>query len=278
MQNHSSDISFNNPQYSLDLSFNTTNQYGGYKVFHDNIQLSVYTLFNKENIFYFMCFLAIYVIFLYYSFGHYSSSGNDELSAFSNTIDIICIFILIIIFIVYYFGSSREDKENLFGQILKTSQNFFEDPKSILYTILLITVFYITVYICRIPMTKETKPLTMLFIEHNLWLTLIPIIIFDLFKYLFGIDLVSIIFDKIYSIWLPLPDDFREDEIITNHIPVTDDAQKREVFNISNNLYTYDDAQAICKSYDSRLATYNEVEDSYNDGGEWCNYGWSDAQ
>ena len=28
----------------------------------------------------------------------------------------------------------------------------------------------------------------------------------------------------------------------------------------------------------SRLATYKEVEDSYNDGGEWCNYGWSEDQ
>ena len=54
--------------------------------------------------------------------------------------------------------------------------------------------------------------------------------------------------------------------------------KKEEVFNLGNNLYTYDDAQAICKSFDSRLATYDEIEESYNDGAEWCNYGWSDSQ
>ena len=51
-----------------------------------------------------------------------------------------------------------------------------------------------------------------------------------------------------------------------------------EVFNISNNKYTYNDAKSICSAYNSRLATYKEVEDSYNAGGEWCNYGWSENQ
>jgi len=56
------------------------------------------------------------------------------------------------------------------------------------------------------------------------------------------------------------------------------DNNEKEVFNISNNLYTYKDAQAICKSYGARLATYTDIEKSYNDGAEWCNYGWSDGQ
>lgn len=51
-----------------------------------------------------------------------------------------------------------------------------------------------------------------------------------------------------------------------------------EVFHIPNNLYKYEDAQAICKVYDSRLATYDELEQSYEDGAEWCNYGWSAEQ
>ena len=51
-----------------------------------------------------------------------------------------------------------------------------------------------------------------------------------------------------------------------------------EVFNIGNNMFTYDDAQSVCASYGSRLATYDEIESTYNSGGEWCNYGWSDSQ
>ena len=52
----------------------------------------------------------------------------------------------------------------------------------------------------------------------------------------------------------------------------------REVFNVSNNLYTYEDAKAVCKAMDAELATYDQVEKAYNNGAEWCNYGWSDGQ
>ena len=52
----------------------------------------------------------------------------------------------------------------------------------------------------------------------------------------------------------------------------------KEVFNIPGNYFSYDDAKAMCSAYDSRLATYKEVEDSYESGAEWCNYGWSEGQ
>lgn len=49
-----------------------------------------------------------------------------------------------------------------------------------------------------------------------------------------------------------------------------------EVFHISDNVYNYEQANAICKAFDSKLATYEQVEDAYNNGAEWCSYGWSD--
>jgi hypothetical protein len=51
-----------------------------------------------------------------------------------------------------------------------------------------------------------------------------------------------------------------------------------EVFNIPGNYYVYDDAKALCSAYGARLATYQEVENTYDKGGEWCNYGWSEGQ
>jgi hypothetical protein len=53
---------------------------------------------------------------------------------------------------------------------------------------------------------------------------------------------------------------------------------RKQVFNIPGNYYNYENAKALCKAYGSNLATYNQVENSYNSGGEWCNYGWSDGQ
>jgi len=51
-----------------------------------------------------------------------------------------------------------------------------------------------------------------------------------------------------------------------------------EVFNIPGNEYTYDQAKALCKAYGTKIATYNQIEDAYKSGAEWCNYGWSDKQ
>jgi hypothetical protein len=47
-----------------------------------------------------------------------------------------------------------------------------------------------------------------------------------------------------------------------------------EVFQISNQMYTYDEAKCKCESYDGRLASKNELTQAYNNGAHWCNYGW----
>lgn len=51
-----------------------------------------------------------------------------------------------------------------------------------------------------------------------------------------------------------------------------------EVFHLRDNIYNYEEAQAACKAYNSRLASLNEVIDSYKEGANWCSYGWSDGQ
>jgi hypothetical protein len=48
-----------------------------------------------------------------------------------------------------------------------------------------------------------------------------------------------------------------------------------EVFYVSDNKFTYEEAEYVCKAYDSELATYIQVEQAYNSGAEWCGYGWS---
>jgi hypothetical protein len=53
---------------------------------------------------------------------------------------------------------------------------------------------------------------------------------------------------------------------------------RKQPFNIPGNTYSYPDAKALCTAYGARLANYSEIEDAYNDGGEWCNYGWSEGQ
>ena len=48
-----------------------------------------------------------------------------------------------------------------------------------------------------------------------------------------------------------------------------------EVFHISDNNFTYDEAQAGCAAFGGTLATMEQVTEAYDDGAEWCGYGWS---
>jgi hypothetical protein len=53
---------------------------------------------------------------------------------------------------------------------------------------------------------------------------------------------------------------------------------KKQVFNIPGNYYDYENAKALCQAYGSNLATYEQMENAYNNGADWCNYGWSNGQ
>tara|TARA_B100000927_G_scaffold291727_2_gene296236 strand:+ start:2302 stop:3315 length:1014 start_codon:yes stop_codon:yes gene_type:complete len=53
---------------------------------------------------------------------------------------------------------------------------------------------------------------------------------------------------------------------------------REEVFHINDNKYNYEDAKAVCKAYGGSIATYKQVEDAYENGAEWCGFGWSDNQ
>jgi hypothetical protein len=60
--------------------------------------------------------------------------------------------------------------------------------------------------------------------------------------------------------------------------PVPEIKSYKQVFNIPGNNYDYDNAKALCNAYGSDLATYDQIEKAYNNGAEWCNYGWSANQ
>jgi hypothetical protein len=60
--------------------------------------------------------------------------------------------------------------------------------------------------------------------------------------------------------------------------PVPEIKFKKQVFNIPGNYYSYDNAKALCTAYGAELASYDQIEKAYNNGAEWCNYGWSANQ
>jgi len=93
--------------------------------------------------------------------------------------------------------------------------------------------------------------------------------------YVFGLNIVAKI-KNIFTGGIDIVVD--NSRIDASNAPVPEILLTRQVFNIPDNNYIYPDAKAICKAYGAELATYQQVENSYNSGGEWCNYGWSEGQ
>lgn len=103
------------------------------------------------------------------------------------------------------------------------------------------------------------------------------LVIINGYQYFIGVDIIA----KLKNFFSGNPElDIIVDTSRANAIkaPVPEILLKKQVFNIPGNTYVYPDAKALCNAYGSRLATYKEIEDSYNEGGEWCNYGWSEGQ
>jgi hypothetical protein len=104
---------------------------------------------------------------------------------------------------------------------------------------------------------------------------LIVLIIINAFQYFFNISITAYVTD-IFSNKPKI--DILVDQGNYKPAPVPTIKFKKQVFNIPGNYYNYENAKAICTSYGAKLATYKQIEDSYENGGEWCNYGWSEGQ
>ena len=104
---------------------------------------------------------------------------------------------------------------------------------------------------------------------------LIVLVIVNAFEYFFSINVTA----YIQGLFSPKTEvDIVIDQSTVQPAPVPTIKFKKQVFNIPGNYYNYNNAKALCKAYGSELATYEQLEKAYNDGAEWCNYGWSANQ
>jgi hypothetical protein len=175
------------------------------------------------------------------------------------------IFILFILFIslnlgyTYFYGINYSNIINLFIE-------FLDEPASIIIVFLFIIFLYLFIFFAEIPMSSDNKPILIFLFENISIFILVILMIIDFFKYIINVDFYMFNIIKPKNIETPV-------ETSDNSLD-----EKPQVFNISNNLYTYDEADTICKAYGARLANYDDIEDSYNNGGEFSSYGWSQGQ
>jgi len=286
------------PNYNVNEQFDTTGQNKPYDVYDDpnTFEGLFFYIFNKSNIIMILWFLAIYFI-AYYLLGFVFNKAepvvNYQLNI-SRTIDIIAL--LCVLTALFGYGGLSSGDQIKYAE--DTTEYFKKDMTSfgaIIIQMISITIFYAIVFVFRVPMERDNKPITVSLIETTMWLYLIIQLFSLFFKYALGASLYDVLSN--YYNWDKLPDyapvppkpfygnvktygnvTTTGNTTVFGNVMLSQPVQKDEVFNISNNLYTYDDAQAICKAYGAKLANYDQIEDSYKKGAEWCNYGWSANQ
>lgn len=110
----------------------------------------------------------------------------------------------------------------------------------------------------------------LLHFELLLWGVFVLLILLNGMSYIFNIDITATLTD----ILTETPDVIVELEGGGGLTP----KNREQVFHIPNNLYTYENAKAVCKAYGARLANIEDIDKAYEKGADWCSYGWSENQ
>jgi hypothetical protein len=94
-------------------------------------------------------------------------------------------------------------------------------------------------------------------------------------QYFFGVNLTA----TIQNLWNKPEVDVA---IVQDPTPVTPpkpdtllDTTKKETYHVQGR-FDYLNAKAVCKAYNGQIANIKQVMDAYENGAEWCDYGWSD--
>lgn len=232
-------------------------------------------IFNLSNLLTAIFFLVIYIV-IYYGLAIFYDNKIERSAAASKIFDIF-VFVFLIFWLIWTFMNT--DYNEILDQLKGTGNTFLQTVDnwvSTLFVILFTIFFYFAVYLSGIPMS-EHKSTSISIFEMILWLVIVVGIFANFFRYVLGIPIVDAI-QSYFQTNSATADSKVSDDHDATPTPPPPPEERNEVFNIKNNLYTYDDAQAVCKSFGAQLATYDQIEEAYKNGAEWCNYGWSENQ
>jgi hypothetical protein len=237
----------------------------------DDIANTFNTVFSGSNIILLLWVLAAYFV-AYSVFGTF----NSTLTGPEYMLKIVDVLIMVAIFtylISYYYNN-----KDVFENIPEKTYNTLNDTNTLIYTGIFLLCYSAIVFVFRIPTSGDAAPLSLGLLSSlaTIVFTITAIVVFC--KYVLGISILDV--DALKSWWSGESGDSKDTDAKSDGSASKSSTggSSKEVFNVSNNLYTYDDARAVCSAYGARLATYDEIEDAYNKGGEWCSYGWSEGQ
>ncbi|NBO20084.1 MAG: hypothetical protein EBV03_12865, partial [Proteobacteria bacterium] len=216
--------------------------------------------------YYFILYAIIIYVILHFAISIIFSGNENTQYYITSSFDIL-IFLTVLIYLIYLIVELPEnERKYAISALLLNYGNYVSDPMNAIGIAIFIVVSFLLFKIVAImPIIGIHKPLFITILEFLLVITLLFIGIQYLVLQFFGINLVS----KIRKFINSVPDAVGVNVNGNNANKKTEEKDKKEVFHISNNLYTYNDAKSICKSYDAELATYEQIENAYNNGAEW---------
>ena len=156
--------------------------------------------------------------------------------------------------------------EDFFSNLNKYASN----PIILVVFILVILVYYILFAFIGNNETSGSSGGFVLF-EGLLWGLFILLIFVNGIYYFYNINIITQ-FNDIFS---SEPEIVIEKTIEEKPKMVLD---KKEVYHIPGNRFTYHDAKAVCNAFDSELANYDQLNSSLESGSNWCSYGWTKDQ
>ena len=166
-------------------------------------------------------------------------------------------------------------------EYIDAAQSTSTNGKLIMLAVLSVTILLYYIIFATVPGgtgTSGPSPVTggAKLLEVIMWGTFIVLLMINGYQYFFNMNIVTsvqgLFSDK------PKVDITVQQPEGDSETSVPELRYFKQVFHVPGNEYTYDDAKDVCKAFDARLASYDEVEKAYNNGAQWCSYGWSDNQ
>mgnify|MGYP000701446170 CR=1 FL=1 len=189
-----------------------------------------------------------------------------SMQAFSGNIVNVFVFGIVIYYLFHLYDTNKQIGDNRnFVDVMKDKLGRELDDFNTVINLGIFLVFIQAIsYGFNLLTLSESSPISLGLLSGIGWIYMIVLLVANFLKYFLDINISNI---------------FASPDIVNvtkSECKLPED--DGEVFNVSNNIYSYEEARQICSSFGARLANYDEVEKSYNSGGEWCNYGWSEGQ
>ena len=244
--------------------------------------------FGNDTTTYVITFIIVFIL-AYFILGKFMKNTVSKSDVFiSRLIDFSLLGVLGIYIFSYLSSNNYELRSEDIEESYQSVMAYLDNNTSIITTTLFVLAFYMITYVFGVPMTAETKPISIAMLETVLIAVMSVVLFMFFFKNVLNISLTDVIQDikdNISGVEKGEPDVPEEEiavsedqEVLSTDLSNIVIPDGNEVFNISNNVYTYDEAKAVCSIYGAELANYDQIEQSYSNGAEWCNYGWAEGQ